>query len=609
MVQFSGKELDSPVSIWTSFPAQVTVTEQRADLLVCHFNVAAEAPVGVGALVISSPKGTSGPVWLLVDQMSAIGEPSGNHALNSAAALQLPVVVQGTVDGPEADYFAVELQEGQQLSLEVYASRLGSACDPVLRVLSEDGREMAVADDTPGWGAESQLRFTAVRSGRYIIELRDSSYRSGEWYLLRAGDFPVLATVYPLGVQRGATVPLSGLGANNERLGPIPFTAPLVDEGSSAVFRYRPDLPPGMVPLIVTDLPEYLEGDSDADVQSPVTIGLPCGVNGVLDRPDDQDCFRFAARKDQRWTFRATTRRLGSPAYPFLRILDNEGKVVAESPVGESEDLQLQWQVPADGVYLLSVEELTRRYGSSFSYRIQISEQPFQVMLKPAKESRLVWDVAQDGGAAVFDLVVQRFGYDGPIRVGWEKGGGPGEWFNAVIPARANQARVYWRPAEMAGALHADRLMAEADTPGGTTRQTVSTAGAYAQQTPAMVIPPLWFDGLVFVSVQSPQEPLVRWKTMSPAVELAAGGKLELNLEFERVKADYKEAPAVVVGQVGAGLEITGKVDKDNAVLTLQASPQIAPGKYSAQIGLFAAFQGRTQLLPLELAVHVTQAK
>ncbi len=603
-VRLSGKSFDGAVKVWTSFPASVSVLEQQGELLVCRISLSADAPIGVGALVVSSSSGISGPLWVLVDHVPAVFESNDNHQIANGQTVALPVVIQGKVDGEAADYFAFDLQAGQAISLDVFASRIGSACDPVIRILSADGKQVAFVDDVPEWSAESRLRFVAPETGRYVVELRDNSYRSAEPYLLRVGDFPLVTTTYPLAIPRAATMPLFFLTSDGTRLGPRALAAPRTGRIWATSIQLAESGPVGIAQTILSSGPEYIETEPDLDPQAPMTISVPSAVNGVLDRPDDQDSYRFAARQGDRWYFASTTRRLGSPAYVHWRIQDSQGKVVAEAPVTDQEDPELSWQAPQDGAYQLTIEELTRHSGPTFVYRVQIEQRPFVVALKPVKETRWFWNVPERDGVIALDLSCGRFGYDGPIRIDWEEAT-DGEWFDAVIPAKANERRVYWRPAGQAGDLLARRLNAFGGESENAFRTVVDTARLIRLQNSAMVAPPMAMEGMILVAIGPPTEPILAWKSEPPTVELQPGAKKELVVEFERKKADYKEAPNFVLGKLSDGLAVTGKVDQDKLVLTIEALFQIAQGTHAMRIGLIANYQGRMQVLPLDLAVSV----
>ncbi len=107
------------------------------------------------------------------------------------------------------------------MNVEVFARRLGSDLDPVLRVTGPDGHEFAYGDDMPGAEGDTQLQFTAAVDGEYRIEVRDVRYSGGarHFFHLRLGTLPMVTAVSPRVAQSGHNVSL--IGAAGEVLGRV----------------------------------------------------------------------------------------------------------------------------------------------------------------------------------------------------------------------------------------------------------------------------------------------------------------------------------------------------------------------------------------------------
>src|SRR6185503_2178084 len=98
-----------------------------------------------------------------------------------------PVVMNGTLRGPERDVFRVYGKAGERRVFEVEARRLGSAVDPVLRILDGAGRQLTRSDDSPGTGLDARLEFTFPREGNYYVEVADARFsaQSQNFYRLK----------------------------------------------------------------------------------------------------------------------------------------------------------------------------------------------------------------------------------------------------------------------------------------------------------------------------------------------------------------------------------------------------------------------------------------
>ena len=99
-------------------------------------------------------------------------------------------------------------------------------------------------------------------------------------------------------------------------------------------------------------------------------------LSGRIDPPGDQDVFRLAVRKGDKRVLRVESRALGRPLDPTLRVLDQAGKVLAESDdTGRNErDLERTLTAPADGEYRLVVRDLNGRGGQRFAYLLTVME-------------------------------------------------------------------------------------------------------------------------------------------------------------------------------------------------------------------------------------------
>ena len=81
--------------------------------------------------------------------------------------------------------------------------------------------------------------------------------------------------------------------------------------------------PLGMASVLVGAYPEV-----SSSGHSPVAVPVPGVANGVIDKADATQTWRFTARKGQRLILEVNARRLGSPLDSYLEVLDLQGKPV-----------------------------------------------------------------------------------------------------------------------------------------------------------------------------------------------------------------------------------------------------------------------------------------
>jgi hypothetical protein len=128
-----------------------------------------------------------------VDTLPECVEEEPNSMRKTAQKLNLPVIVNGRVSGPgRRDVFQFEGQAGQQVVAQVFARRLDSPLDSVLKLTDDAGKTLAINDDREDaglglntHGADSCLRAGLPSNGVYYLYLDDAQHRGGEEYTYR----------------------------------------------------------------------------------------------------------------------------------------------------------------------------------------------------------------------------------------------------------------------------------------------------------------------------------------------------------------------------------------------------------------------------------------
>jgi hypothetical protein len=133
------------------------------------------------------------------------------------------VIVNGRIDAPDdRDVFSFEGRAGTQIVAEVYARRLNSPLDSVLRLTDAGGRQLAMNDDFEDKGtglithhADSYLLATLPADGTYYLHLTDAQHQGGPEYAyrLRVGparpDFDLRVVPASVSVRGGSSVPIT----------------------------------------------------------------------------------------------------------------------------------------------------------------------------------------------------------------------------------------------------------------------------------------------------------------------------------------------------------------------------------------------------------------
>jgi hypothetical protein len=105
-------------------------------------------------------------------------------------------------------------------------------------------------------------------------------------------------------------------------------------------------------------------------------------VNGRIDRPNDQDVFRFEGRAGQQIIAEVDACRLDSPLDSVLELTDAAVKRLAFNDDHEDKartlethhaDSLIEFTLPADGTYFLRMKDVQQQGGPEYAYRLRIS--------------------------------------------------------------------------------------------------------------------------------------------------------------------------------------------------------------------------------------------
>lgn len=115
-------------------------------------------------------------------------EPNGQPA--DACKVTLPIIMNGRIDRPgDCDVFCFEGKAGQAVVAEVYARRLESPLDSILKLTDAQGRKLAANDDHEDKGAglithhaDSYIAATLPSDGTYYLHLSDAQRNGGPDY-------------------------------------------------------------------------------------------------------------------------------------------------------------------------------------------------------------------------------------------------------------------------------------------------------------------------------------------------------------------------------------------------------------------------------------------
>jgi hypothetical protein len=202
--------------------AQTTVELRGWNLPVTTLTQTHAEP-GVYPLSVRKEDRVSNRVPFAVDTLPECFEKEPNDSIATAQRVTLPIIVNGRVDKPgDWDVFRFEGRAGDTIVAEVYARRLDSPLDSVLKLTDASGKQLAFNDDHEDKGAgldthyaDSYLTATLPADGAFYIHLGDAQHQGGPEFAYRLRissprpDFALRVVPSSLSVRGGASVPLT----------------------------------------------------------------------------------------------------------------------------------------------------------------------------------------------------------------------------------------------------------------------------------------------------------------------------------------------------------------------------------------------------------------
>jgi len=427
-------------------------TDPKGKHLEVPVEVAPDAPIGERQFRVRSTNGWSYVKTLQIGEGERIGEEEPNNSADKAQPVTLPITVEGEIPPEDRDEFLVVLRQGERLTAEVEAMRLGrKLLDLELLLLDPSGDRITEVDDTLLLNNDPFFSVTAPKDGRYRVVVREASGlgQRDAPYRLHLGNWKRPVAVEPLGGTSGEQVEATFHFADGTRER-RQVTWPS-DEGT-AILHYRdPENPTGLSPLSVRvnsmrTQPE-VPGNERRDAVDERPFEIPVACEGVLKKPGDQDWFAVRAPANRRISVRGFARALGSPADLLIQVYGPDGKRLESNDDRGHLDSSLTFKTGAAGLYFVMVRDFLEAGSEDHRYRIEVEEEPQSLRL--SLRSRRNNDsqngqtmLVPKGGrlAKVFNVKRNRVG--GELELDW-KGAPPGVRLGSEpVPSGSNKALV-----------------------------------------------------------------------------------------------------------------------------------------------------------------------
>jgi len=399
-VKFGGQRLDDTrqIIVYTEGIEVASLGEVKSDSVKATLRIAPDCRLGEHQLRLRTATGISELRTFWVGAMTNLTEAEPNNDLAKAQAVPLNTTVSGTITSEDIDCFHVSAAKGTRLNIEIEGMRLGrGAFDPHLAILNAKGATLAAAEDSPLLQQDAAVALLAPEDGDYIIQVRETSFggRDDFHYRLHVGSFPRPLAVYPPAGKTGETLPVRFIGdiagdftqtvtlpkTRQDKFGlfaeqPSTIESNPKSESESQIPNPKSQIlsAPSANWIRVTPHPVVQETEpNNTREQAASASPAPVVFTGILEKPGDEDWFRFRARKGDTLVVSVFGRRLRSPIDSVIQVVNPKGGLVADNDDAGGPDSTVTLKPDEDGEYAVLVRDHLRRGGPTYVYALEIA--------------------------------------------------------------------------------------------------------------------------------------------------------------------------------------------------------------------------------------------
>lgn len=354
-----------------------------------------------------------------VSAMPSVEEKEPNSEFAEAQLVPYNSTVNGVVLNEDVDYYAVELKQGQLLNVELEGlrhSNMYDFFDPYVAIYDDKRFEVTASDDSVFLQQDGLCSMVAPADGRYVIEVRESSFGGNERarYRLHVGGFPRPIAIVPSGGPPGqplAATCIDLLGNTWQET----FDMPATVSESHPLWSKKDGLQsPSPNFVRVASVPNVLETEPNADPNAITAVSqVPVAFNGILEIENDRDFWVFEAKKGQVLEIRVHARvPMRTNVDAMLQIYKVGAGVIAGNDDSNGPDSYLTLTVPEDGKYAVCVFDHLGRFGKHFAYRAEILLQAPEVGTTVNEQERYisqVVNVPRGARMAIETNIVRKF--------------------------------------------------------------------------------------------------------------------------------------------------------------------------------------------------------
>ena len=291
-LRFNGARLtdSQQVFLYDSGIEVLELTQIDASNIDVKIRVDEDCRLGEHIAQVRTKRGISDFRSFYVGSMPDVVENEPNNSIEQPQSIQQNQTINGVIENEDIDVFKVTCKQGQRLSIEIEAMRLGALFDPFVAVLNSENFELAISDDSNLNQQDSLICLQVPEDGDYFVLVRESSYGGNAncRYRLHVGDFPRPTVAFPAGGKPGGESEVRFIG---DAAGDIVRQVQVPQE-----FGFRDGLfvddehgiCPSPVSFRISDLDNQFEREPSQDRTKLEKIhALPAAFNGVIGKSND----------------------------------------------------------------------------------------------------------------------------------------------------------------------------------------------------------------------------------------------------------------------------------------------------------------------------------
>ncbi len=344
-----------------------------------ELEVPADTAPGLYPLRLATETGLSNVIMFAVGVMPQLDEKEPNSEFGTPQVISNNVTIEGAVAREDEDYYAVTLNKGEPLTVELEGVRIKKGrsnpfFDPYIAILDSQRFELATSDDAPLLQQDCVCSIRAPEDGTYLIVVRDSSFGgNNDRYRLHVGSYPRPAAVVPAGGAPGEVVDMTFISLNGDawiekvQMPSEPSEAyPLVMSGEGGTS-------PSPNFIRVQPMQNVIEKEPNDSFKESTHGPLPGAFCGLIGEPDDTDYFSFDAKKGQTAQIKVFARSvLRSALDSVMNVYNDKGSRVGGNDDSGGPDSFLEYKIPEDGKYHVAISDHLRGGGPAYAYRIEV---------------------------------------------------------------------------------------------------------------------------------------------------------------------------------------------------------------------------------------------